>query len=140
MRPYQVWRHRLGEEVTKDKLVLQEDDERFELGVELSKSESYIFFTSSSQVTSECRFVRSEAPDEEAVLIEPRRAEIEYSVDHQEDRFLILTNDGDLAHTLAHPSFGVTKTYVAKVRGRMTAQTVAKVLGISERRDNFKLD
>jgi 23S rRNA pseudouridine2605 synthase len=30
---------------------------------------------------------------------------------------LILTNDGDLAHRLAHPSFEVTKTYVALVRG-----------------------
>lgn len=30
---------------------------------------------------------------------------------------LILTNDGDLAHRLAHPSFEVTKTYVALVEG-----------------------
>ncbi|MDY7527231.1 MULTISPECIES: pseudouridine synthase [unclassified Cryobacterium] len=37
---------------------------------------------------------------------------------------LILTNDGDLAHILAHPSFGVMKTYIAKVEGRVTAQTI----------------
>ena len=37
---------------------------------------------------------------------------------------LILTNDGDLAHVLAHPKFGVQKTYVAKVRGRITPATV----------------
>jgi pseudouridine synthase len=30
---------------------------------------------------------------------------------------LILTNDGDAAHMLAHPSFEVSKTYVALVRG-----------------------
>ena len=30
---------------------------------------------------------------------------------------LILTNDGDLAHKLAHPSFVITKTYVALVDG-----------------------
>lgn len=30
---------------------------------------------------------------------------------------LILTNDGDLAHQLAHPSYDVTKTYVALVDG-----------------------
>ena len=34
---------------------------------------------------------------------------------------LVLTNDGELAHVLAHPSFGVTKVYVAKVEGRVTA-------------------
>lgn len=38
---------------------------------------------------------------------------------------LILTNDGDLAHVLAHPSFGVTKLYIAKVAGRVSPQTIA---------------
>lgn len=32
---------------------------------------------------------------------------------------LILTNDGDLAHRLAHPSFEITKTYVALVQGQV---------------------
>jgi 23S rRNA pseudouridine2605 synthase len=40
---------------------------------------------------------------------------------------LVLTNDGDLAHVLAHPSFGVTKVYIAKVRGRVTPQTIARL-------------
>ena len=30
---------------------------------------------------------------------------------------LLLTNDGDLAQRLGHPSFGVAKTYIAKVSG-----------------------
>lgn len=32
---------------------------------------------------------------------------------------LILTNDGDLTLRLTHPSFGVTKTYVAEVQGSL---------------------
>ena len=32
---------------------------------------------------------------------------------------LIVTNDGDLAHKLAHPSFEVSKTYVALVEGNV---------------------
>jgi len=32
---------------------------------------------------------------------------------------LLLTNDGELANRLAHPSFGVNKIYVAKVRGQV---------------------
>lgn len=32
---------------------------------------------------------------------------------------ILLTNDGDLANRLAHPSHGVAKTYVAKVVGRV---------------------
>jgi oligopeptidase B len=94
VRPYQVWRHRLGTPTDTDALVIQEHDERFELNVELSKSERFIFITSSSQVTSECRFLPSDQPESEPSLIEPRRPNIEYSVDHQEDRFLLLTNDG----------------------------------------------
>ena len=32
---------------------------------------------------------------------------------------IILTNDGDFAHRLAHPSYEVDKTYVAEVRGEL---------------------
>ena len=48
-------------------------------------------------------------------------------LDAETSGLLILTNDGELAHTLAHPSFGVTKTYIAKVSGLMTAQTIARL-------------
>jgi len=40
---------------------------------------------------------------------------------------LVLTNDGGLAHVLAHPSFGVTKVYIAKVEGRVTPQTIQRL-------------
>jgi oligopeptidase B len=108
MRPFQVWRHTLGTATDKDVLVLQEDDERFELSVELTKSERYIVFSSTSQVTTESRFLDSDEPDEQPILIEPRRQGIEYSVDHQGDRLLILTNDGArnfrlMAAPLTHP-------------------------------------
>ncbi|HUP99651.1 MAG TPA: pseudouridine synthase [Aeromicrobium sp.] len=42
---------------------------------------------------------------------------------------LLLTNDGELAHRLAHPSFEVTKTYVALLRG-----TVPDSLGATLRK------
>ena len=42
---------------------------------------------------------------------------------------LLLTNDGQLAHRLAHPRYGVEKTYVAEVEGRPTAATVRKLAG-----------
>ena len=100
MRPFQVWRHSLGTPAEQDVLVLQEDDERFELSVELSKSERYILFSSSSQITSECRFLRSDEAESEPVLVEARRTGIEYSIEDQEDRLLILTDDGAKNFTL----------------------------------------
>jgi len=40
---------------------------------------------------------------------------------------LILTNDGELAHALTHPSRGIEKTYRAVVRGRISAASLAKL-------------
>ncbi len=47
---------------------------------------------------------------------------------------LILTNDGDAAHVLAHPSFEVTKTYLAKVTGPV------KPASLKAMRDGVELD
>lgn len=38
-------------------------------------------------------------------------------LDTDTDGLILLTNDGDLAHRLTHPSYELTKTYVAQVRG-----------------------
>ncbi|MEQ6898721.1 pseudouridine synthase [Microbacterium sp. KR10-403] len=48
-------------------------------------------------------------------------------LDAETSGLLVLTNDGELAHVLAHPSFGVTKVYIAKVRGAVTPQTIASL-------------
>ena len=48
-------------------------------------------------------------------------------LDAQTSGLLILTNDGELAHVLAHPSFGVRKTYIARVEGRMSPAAVQRL-------------
>ena len=48
-------------------------------------------------------------------------------LDAETSGLLLLTNDGELAHVLAHPSFGVEKTYIAKVRGRVAPQTLQRL-------------
>jgi pseudouridine synthase len=40
---------------------------------------------------------------------------------------LLLTNDGDLAQVLSHPSFGVTKTYIALVEGAVKPPTLHRL-------------
>jgi 23S rRNA pseudouridine2605 synthase len=41
---------------------------------------------------------------------------------------LLLTNDGEFAHRLAHPSYEVPKTYVALVRGVVNGATVEQLI------------
>src|SRR5581483_9235071 len=41
---------------------------------------------------------------------------------------ILLTNDGELAHRLTHPSFEVEKTYVARVRNAPVRETALKHL------------
>jgi len=42
---------------------------------------------------------------------------------------LLLTNDGELAHRLLHPSFEITRTYEAVVRGRPEKRNLARLAG-----------
>lgn len=49
-------------------------------------------------------------------------------LDAETEGLILMTNDGDLGHRLAHPSFEVPKTYFATVQGRMKRQVAARVL------------
>ena len=48
-------------------------------------------------------------------------------LDTDTDGLLILTNDGDFAHKLAHPSYEVPKTYLAEVAGVIHQATVKRL-------------
>ena len=40
---------------------------------------------------------------------------------------LLLTNDGDFAHHVLHPRFGITKTYMVKINGRIKTEDIYKL-------------
>lgn len=49
-------------------------------------------------------------------------------LDADTEGLILLTNDGELANRLSHPSHGVAKTYLAHVEGRVSAQTAKALL------------
>jgi 23S rRNA pseudouridine2605 synthase/16S rRNA pseudouridine516 synthase len=49
-------------------------------------------------------------------------------LDAETSGLLLLTNDGEVANVLAHPSFGVTKTYIATVRGTVAPATLSTLM------------
>jgi oligopeptidase B len=101
-RTDKIWRHVMGTPVADDVVMVDETDERFNVGVGLTRSERFILFSAASEVTSEIRYVPADEPRSELRMIAPRRVGVEYHVDHQGDRFLILHNDGAEDFALAY--------------------------------------
>ncbi len=105
MRPWQIWRHTLGTAATDDVLVLQEDDDRFYVGVGRTRSGRYIVISSASKVTSEVWLVDADDPAAPPIVVEPREQGHEYHVEHHSgaggDRLFVLTNDGGRAENFA---------------------------------------
>ena len=48
-------------------------------------------------------------------------------LDTDTDGMILLTNDGDFAQRMMHPSYELTKTYVAEVEGDLTEATLKKL-------------
>jgi 23S rRNA pseudouridine2605 synthase len=48
-------------------------------------------------------------------------------LDYDAEGLLLLTNDGDLAQRVAHPSFRVPRVYLVKVKGILTPETLAQL-------------
>lgn len=96
-RPSQVFRHERGTDTQSDVLVYEETDARFFCSVWTSVSAGYVFISSDTNDQSEVWFIPVNDITSDPQIIEPRAEGIEYSVDHQGDRFLIRTNADNAA-------------------------------------------
>jgi 23S rRNA pseudouridine2605 synthase/16S rRNA pseudouridine516 synthase len=93
--------------------------------IQFDETKRYVVLNKPRGVVSSMRDERGRPDLREFTEDWPERLYNVGRLDADTSGLLVLTNDGDLAHVLAHPSFGVTKVYVAKVEGRVTAQTIA---------------
>jgi len=92
-RPYQVRLHQLGTPLLKDRIVYEEADESFFVGVDETQSETFIQITCGDHITSETRLIPAAHPLTPPILVAPRRKGHEYHLDHREGTFYIRTND-----------------------------------------------
>ncbi|GAA1648391.1 S9 family peptidase [Kribbella alba] len=114
-RPYQVWRHTLGQ--TEDVLVMEESDERFWVGVDLTRNEQAIQISLGSKLTSEVWLLDAQDPTGEPVVVAPRREGVEYDVEHAGDQLLIVHNADAANFSLATASLDSPGDWSTLIQG-----------------------
>jgi oligopeptidase B len=92
-RPDRVYRHTLDTDPSGDVLVFHEPDVLFRVGHYRTKDDRYLVLSSGSFTSSEVRVAPADGPGDFR-LVEPRRKDVLYSLNHQNGRFLIRTNEG----------------------------------------------
>ncbi len=97
------------------------------VAVQLDASKRYVILNKPTGVVSTMKDERGRPDLRRFTKDWPERLYNVGRLDAETSGLLILTNDGELAHVLAHPSFGVTKVYIAKVEGVVTPQTIARL-------------
>lgn len=97
-RQFQIWRHKLGSQ-EEDALLLQENDELFNLTLSKTLSGRFIVTNSSSNETSEERLLdlENEGAEGNLRLLQERKYGLLYSVTHRGDNLYIETNLGKQA-------------------------------------------
>lgn len=85
--------HRLGTPNSEDVIVYHDPDEGFSCGVGLGAQEKWIVLHTGDHETSEVHLIPADDPLSPPILVRPRQAGVEYSVDVRDDTLFILTND-----------------------------------------------
>jgi oligopeptidase B len=90
-RPHRLYRHRLGS--GEETLVYEETDQRFGVGISLTRSREFLVLHVASHTTSEVRVLRADDPEGTFTLLAARESDHEYDLDHRSGVFVIRTND-----------------------------------------------
>jgi len=83
--------HVLGTPASQDRLVYEEQDDSFYMGISRTRDDKFICVGVSSTVSDELRCAPAADPREFAVLA-PRERDVEYDADHYDGRWVIRTN------------------------------------------------
>ena len=92
-RPRKIYRHKIGEKISNDKLIIEEKSDAFTVGINLTSDEKYFIITSSDHNTSEQYYFKSTEENPEPKLIKKRNKGIIYSVNSWDNHFYNHTNE-----------------------------------------------
>lgn len=88
-----IYRHKLSTPASVDVMVYHEKDPSYYIGVYKSKSDKYIIIYASSTLTSDYQILAADKPEGKFRQFTPRdESAHEYSIDHFEDKFYVVTN------------------------------------------------
>ena len=107
--PYQVYRHVVGTDPKTDKLVYEEKDDTFYVGLDRTTSEKYILIHLDSTTTSEVLLLDADDPQATPQVFLPRRKDHEYALDHYLGHFYIRSNK-DIRSPKDGKNFGLYKS------------------------------
>ena len=92
-RPRKIYRHKIGDNISNDKLIFEEKSDAFTVGINLTSDEKYFIITSSDHNTSEQYYFKSAEENPEPKLIKKRNKGIIYSVNSWDNHFYNHTNE-----------------------------------------------
>ena len=92
-RSDKIYRHTVGTPTETDVMVFHEPDLLFSVDVNRTKDDKFILVTSGSFTSGETWYVDAEHPDGALRVIEKRRPDVEYDVEHHGTDFVIRTNE-----------------------------------------------
>jgi oligopeptidase B len=95
LRSDKIFKHKLGQKQSENELVFFEKDETFSIEIAKSKSKKYLAIESGSTLTTEYQILEADNPDGKFRLFQKRVRGLEYSINHYQDSFYIMTNKDD---------------------------------------------
>ena len=108
LRSDKIYKHKLGSKSKDDVLIYFEKDETYNVDIAKSKSKKYLAIESGSTLTTEYQILEADNPDGKFRMFQKRVRGLEYSINHYNDSFYILTNKDDA------DNFKLMKTFETK--------------------------
>ncbi len=95
-RPYMVKKHVLGSDSDQNEIIFEEPDNTRFVGLEKSNDKKYLFIQSASITSSEALYLSLKEKDAKLQVFSAKKPDVEYSIDHHEGYFYVITNEDAL--------------------------------------------